>query len=221
MRILLGCPTSDYKSYCLKEYLEGVNNLNYKHFDLVLVDNSETSDYYNKLKKLNIKVIKDKYKESAKERIVSSRNKLKNYFLNNYYDYFLSLEQDVVPPKDVIQKLMKHDKDICSGLYFKEKDNELIPIMYVPYKDEFAKLLKFEEIPENELVEVITSGLGCVLIKRKVLENIEFRYEKDKEPWDDVWFCEDARQKGFKVYVDTSVRCKHFIKGMKWDEIKK
>jgi len=82
-------------------------------------------------------------------------------------------------------------------------------------------LLKFEEIPENELIEVITSGLGCVLIKRKVLENVEFRYEKNKEPWDDVWFCEDARQKGFKVYVDTSVRCKHFIKGMKWDEIKK
>ena len=116
---------------------------------------------------------------------------------------------------------MKHGKDICSGLYFKEKDNELIPIMYVPYKNEFAKLLKFEEIPENELIEVITSGLGCVLIKRKVLENVEFRYEKNKEPWDDVWFCEDARQKGFKVYVDTSVRCKHFIKGMKWDEIKK
>ncbi|MBS3150483.1 hypothetical protein J4425_01600, partial [Candidatus Woesearchaeota archaeon] len=198
MRILIGCPTSNYKSYCLKEYLHGVRNLTHKYVDLVLVDNSKNSDYYN----------------SVKERIVSSRNKLKEYFLKNDYDYLLSLEQDVVPPKDVIERLMKHGKDICSGLYFKEKDNELIPIMYVPYKNEFAKLLKFEEIPENELIEVITSGLGCVLIKRKVLENVEFRYEKNKEPWDDVWFCEDARQKGFKVYVDTSVRCKHFIKGM-------
>ena len=221
MRILIGCPTSNYKSYCLKEYLHGVRNLTHKYVDLVLVDNSKNSDYYNELKKLKIKVIKDDYKESVKERIVSSRNKLKEYFLKNDYDYLLSLEQDVVSPKDVIERLMKHGKDICSGLYFKEKDNELIPIMYVPYKNEFAKLLKFEEIPENELIEVITSGLGCVLIKRKVLENVEFRYEKNKEPWDDVWFCEDARQKGFKVYVDTSVRCKHFIKGMKWDEIKK
>ena len=53
-----------------------------------------------------------------KERIVSSRNKLKEYFLKNDYDYLLSLEQDVVSPKDVIERLMKHDKDICSGLYF-------------------------------------------------------------------------------------------------------
>jgi GT2 family glycosyltransferase len=221
MRVLVGCPTSDHKKYCLKEYLDGINNLTYKYFDLILVDNSKKSDYYNKLKECGIKVIKDKYEESAKERVINSRNKLREYFLKNDYDYLLSLEQDVVPPKNVIERLMKHKKEICSGLYFKEKGGELIPIMYVHHKDDFAKLLRFEEIPENKLVEVITSGLGCVLISRKVMEKVKFRYEKDSKPWDDVWFCEDAREKDFKVYVDTSVRCKHFIKGMNWDEIKK
>jgi len=220
MRVLVGCPTSDHKAYCLKEYLEGVKNLSYKYFDFVLVDNSETNDYYNKLKRKGVKVIKDKYKEGAKDRVINSRNKLRDYFLKNDYDYYLSLEQDVVPPKDVIEKLMKHDKEICSGLYFKEKEGELIPIMYLPHKEGFAKLLKFEEIPENELIEVVTAGLGCVLIKRNVMEKIKFRYEKNEKPWDDVWFCEDARKKGFKVYVDTSIRCKHFVTGMKWDEIK-
>ena len=97
----------------------------YKYFDLVLVDNSESNDYYNKLKKLDVKVIKDNYQEGAKDRVISSRNKLREYFLQNDYDYLLSLEQDVVPPKDVIEKLVKHDKDICSGLYFKEKDKFL------------------------------------------------------------------------------------------------
>jgi len=49
MRILIGCPTSDYKEYSLKEYLEGIKNLTYKNFDLVLVDNSKNDYYFNKL----------------------------------------------------------------------------------------------------------------------------------------------------------------------------
>ena len=55
----------------------------------------------------------------------------------------------------------------------------------------------------------------------KILEKIEFRHVKNEEPWDDLWFCEDAREKGFKVYVDTSIRCKHYVTGMDWSRIKK
>ena len=72
MRVLIGCPTSIHKEYCLKEYLDGINSLTYKYFDLVLVDNSEKSKYYNKLRECGVKVIKDGYNESAKERIISS-----------------------------------------------------------------------------------------------------------------------------------------------------
>ena len=65
MKILVGCPTSEHKAYCLKEYLEGIKNINHEiHF--VLVDNSETEDYYNKLKELKVNVIRGKYFEHAK-----------------------------------------------------------------------------------------------------------------------------------------------------------
>ena len=94
-------------------------------------------------------------------------------------------------------------------------------MVWIHHEVEYARRLRFSEVPKDELIEVITCGLGCVLIKRDVLENIKFRYEKGKEPWDDLWFCEDARAKGFKVYVDTSAKCKHFVKGMDWSKIKK
>ena len=74
---------------------------------------------------------------------------------------------------------------------------------------------------EAKSKEAITCGLGCVLIKKNVLEKVEFRHDKEKSPWDDVWFCEDSRKEGFKVYVDTSVKCKHYVKGMDWSVIKK
>jgi len=222
MRILVGCPTSQHKEYCLKEYLEGVKNIE-GNFDLVLVDNSENNDYYNKLKELGVKVIKGQYFENAKDRVIDSRNILRRYCLENNYDYFLSLEQDVVPPKDIIEKLLKHDKEIVCGLYFYlgDDDKTLLPMVWVHHHGEFAKRLRFHEVPENELIEVITCGLGCVLIKKETLDKIRFRYVEGKEPWDDVWFCEDAREKGFKVYVDTGIRCKHYIKGMDWSKIKK
>ena len=221
-KILVGCPTSQHKEYSLKEYLDGIKNLTYKNFDFVLVDNSENDDYFNKLKELGINVIKGKYFDGAKDRVVHSRNILRKYCIDNNYDYFLSLEQDVVPPKNVIEKLLNHNKDITSALYFYLGDDNktLLPMMWIHYKGDYAKRLMIDEVPENELVEVITSGLGCVLIKNNVLEKIEFRHVKDEEPWDDLWFCEDAREKGFKIYVDTSLRCKHYVKGMDWSKIK-
>ena len=94
-------------------------------------------------------------------------------------------------------------------------------MVWVHHEGEFAKRLSFNEVPENELIETITCGLGCVLIKRNVLEKVKFRYDKEKSPWDDVWFCEDARKEGFKVYLDTGVRCKHYTKGMDWSKIKR
>ena len=222
MKILVGCPTSEHKAYCLKEYLEGVKNINYS-VDFVLVDNSENDEYYNKLKDLGVKVIKGKYFENARDRVIYSRNILRKYCLDNNYDYFLSLEQDVVPPKDVIEKLLKHEKDIVCGLYFYlgDDDKTLLPMVWVHHGGEFAKRLSFDEVPENKLIETITCGLGCVLIKKNVLEKVEFRYNKEKSPWDDVWFCEDSRKEGFKVYVDTSVKCKHYTKGMDWSKIKR
>ena len=116
MKILVGCPTSNHKEYSINEYLNGIKNLNYRNFDLILVDNSEDNNYFNKLKSLGINVIKGKYFESAKDRVINSRNILREYFLNNDYDYLLSLEQDVVPPSNVIEKLLEHNKEVTGAL---------------------------------------------------------------------------------------------------------
>ncbi|MFH1209366.1 MAG: glycosyltransferase [archaeon] len=222
-KILVGCPTSNHKKYCVKEYLEGIKNLTYKNFDVVVVDNSEDDGYYKELKKLGVNVIKDKYFENARDRIVHSRNILRKKVLDEGYDYLLSLEQDIVPPKDVIERLLEHKKDIISGLYFYLGDDKktLLPVVWVHYEGKYARRLYLNEVTGNRIIEAITCGLGCVLIHRKVLEEIEFRYVKEKPSWDDLWFSEDARTKGFKVYVDTSIKCKHYNKGMDWNNIKK
>ena len=55
------------------------------------------------------------YTESARDRIVNSRNVLREEALK--YDYFLSLEIDLEIQPDTITKLLSHNKEIISAYY--------------------------------------------------------------------------------------------------------
>ena len=220
MRILVGCPTSAHKKYCLKEYVAGIRDLTYKNFDVLIVDNSENDDYFNEIKK-ELPCIKDEWSESARDRIVHSRNLLRKKVLDENYDYFLSLEQDVIPPKDIIERLLKHNKKIISALYFKTDPNgTLSPLLWI--KDEVGTRKAYlEEVEGDRMIKAEACGVGCILIHRDVLKDIKFRYDKNQEGFDDVFFCSDAIKRGFEIFCDTSIKCKHLIKGMDWDNIKK
>lgn len=219
-RILVGCPTSIHKKYCLKEYVNGIKSLTYKNFDVLIVDNSENNDYYNEIKK-ELPCIKDRWFENARDRIVHSRNLLRKKVLDEGYDYFLSLEQDIIPPKDIIEKLLKHSKKIVSALYFKTDPNgTLSPLLWI--KDYIGTRKAYlDEVEGNKLIKAEACGVGCILIHKAVLKDIKFRYDKNQEGFDDVFFCKDAIGKGFEIYCDTGIKCKHLIKGMDWDSIKK
>jgi len=222
-KILVGCPTSDNKSYCLKEYVEGIKKLPYKNHDILFVDNSKSQAYSKKIRSMGFKVIKDYYKENARDRITSSRNIIREEAIKNY-DYLLSLEQDVIPPADIIGRMLKHGKEITTGLYFTYKTEgstrKIIPLLWILDGKQLRNLTE-EEAFQDKTIEVEAAGLGCMLISREVLEKIKFRYEKESEAFDDMWFCKDAKEKGYKITADTSIRCKHLIKRWSWEKIKK
>lgn len=219
-KILVGCPTSDRKEYCFEEYLESVKTLSYSNYDILIVDNSETDEYYEKIKKY-LPVLKSKFYENARDSIVESRNILREYALEKGYDYFLSLEQDVIPPRDIIETLLKSNKKVISGLYFYVVDDKLIPMAWGKHDEKHARRLEVKDVEKNKVMEVVTAGLGCCLIHIDILEKIKFRYVKEKKPFDDIWFCEDVRKINEQIYLDTSVKCKHLIKNWSWDNIKK
>jgi len=223
-RVLVGCPTSEHKNYALKEYAIGIKSLSYGNFDVLIADNSENDGYINKIKELKLPVVKGPYSEFAKQRIVDSRNILRERVLNENYDYFLSLEQDVIPPKDVIQRLLSHGKEIVSGVYFtypvSNKGSALTPLLWKKDGKDAIKFLSEKEISANRLIEVAACGLGCVLIHKDVLKKIKFRHDKKFEGFDDIWFGYDTFNAGFKIFADTSIKCKHLIRGWSWDGLK-
>ena len=51
MKVLIGCPTSEHKKYCLQEYAQAVKQLIDENTDVLIVDNSKTDDYKKEIKK--------------------------------------------------------------------------------------------------------------------------------------------------------------------------
>jgi GT2 family glycosyltransferase len=227
-KVLVGCPTSEHKEYCLKEYAEAVKNLSYPNYDILLVDNSKDNEYYERIKSMGIKVKRTKYTKKARDRIIEGRNLLRKKVLDEGYDYFLSLEQDVIPPNDVIERLLRYNKQVTAGVYFLvnpfKDEHRIRSSIWANYnpKTKMMYRVKNEYILQNpKLMEVSASGLGCILIHRDVLNKIRFRYDKETEGFDDVFFAKDLRKNRIKIYADLSVICKHLVKNWSWKGIEK
>lgn len=229
-KVLVGCPTSFHKEYCLEQYANAVKNLTYKNYDVLLVDNSPDDVYLNKIRDYGINALKGPYHEGARNRIITSRNLLRKYAIDNNYDFLLSLEQDVIPPPDIIECLLSHNKKVISGIYFARNtvnnNVELIPLAYkeVPTKEDLPSMRPLNEqelLHGPKLMKIISCGLGCVLIHRDVLKEISFRYELNT--FDDRWFCIDLFNKKIELYCDVSVKCKHMImnRPYQWHNIQK
>ncbi|MBU2496780.1 MAG: hypothetical protein KJ767_01840 [Nanoarchaeota archaeon] len=228
-KILISCPTSSHKEYCLKDYIKGIKELTYENFDVLFADNSENDEYMDKIKSLGFKVIKSPYSEFVKDRVIKARNLLREKFLEGDYDYFLSLEQDVIPPKNIIEGLLSHKKEIVSGIVYhlfpKDKSWQEKPMIAIKSTTQKGKLafLSSEQIENvNAIVKIDYCSMGCLLISKQVLKKIKFRYEEYEDSnkdnpedvkWDDMCFCKDAQNLNEIIYADLGAKCRHLVLG--------
>jgi GT2 family glycosyltransferase len=230
-RILVGCPTANVKNDSIRAYMKGLENLTYQQFDVVLEDNSPTPEYAEKLQWLGEK-FREKRPECGfrvihsghvsprvRERIVHGRNILREIVLREKYDYFFSLEQDVVCPPNTIERLLAHHNEVVGGVYYNKvvldgKERKTPVLMMYP-DDESKNIGKAEWVGftvlfPSRLVEVASIGLGCVLISRSTLEKVSFQIVKDKAAFDDMHFALDLHRNRVACYADTSILCEHF-----------
>ncbi|MFC3093364.1 glycosyltransferase [Alteromonas sediminis] len=229
-KVLVGCPTYSGKSYCLEEYAKRVNGLSYDNYDVLLVDNSKEPGYEKQIQSHGLQAKRDQYIPGVKKRLAQSRNILRQKVLDEGYDYFLSLEQDVIPPKNIIERLMSHRRAVTSAVYcryqtIKTETGDIfyqgdVPVLYVlPPKDKMRPIFLFE-LKGHTFIKINGAGLGCLLIHRSVLEKIEFRVEDPARGCDDNYFFKDLASLNVEAFADVTFQCKHLEQ--KWsDEIKK
>ena len=226
-KILIGVPTYEGKNYCLAQFLDNINNLSYPkdRIELFFADNSK--DNTNALminKKYNIKCFWKDYSDmSLFEKMADSHNQIKRYFLDSEAKYLLHLESDVFPPKDVIEQLLWARKPIVNAMYQLFDAAQRQPcIKLTSYMDKFSRVFVtprsldvcYHYWLEGAVQPVFIAGIGCSLMKRKVMQNFSFRHDttntENYPP--DSYFAEDLRAKGVQNYLHTGVVCFHWNK---------
>lgn len=132
------------------------------------------------------------------------------------YDYLFSVDSDIAFPTNTLKKLLAHDKDLVSGLYIQRKPGQHVLEIYESTPNGGVTQMPYAKLKGRSLVEVAGCGFGCVLVKAEVMRAIgypQFKYhsaiDHNQTVSEDVDFCSKARSKGFKLWADPSILCRH------------
>lgn len=137
------------------------------------------------------------------------------------YTHVLFLDADMVWPTDVLHKMLRHhDKGIVAGLYHL-KGGDYAPVaMGNGFKSETGPTHYYHDrdyrLTGNELRPQEVVGMGCTIVPMAVFEALPrpwFQYELDDQGWpavsEDVPLCRKAREAGFSIWLDPTVKCGH------------
>ena len=141
--------------------------------------------------------------------IFDQRNNLVKTALDIKADYLLFVDADMRFPKDTLQILMAHDKDII-GVNATTRSEPVKPTAKNMLINEDGSI-DWMPIYSNAKTGIEKAdGIGCgvMLIKRKVVETIEepyFYFEQlpgNRILGEDIYFCVKAKDAGFDTWVD-------------------
>lgn len=154
----------------------------------------------------------------------ANRNVLTEAFLNSPYEWMVQWDDDVVFLElgtDNIARLITtaeaNDAKIVSGVYVQKK-RPFYPHLYMDItgdpRQQRRLYTPLTEYPDGKVVEVDGVGGGALLIHRDVIKAMAeptgrqwftFRYGMGE----DLAFCHQARQLGFKILADTRIKLGH------------
>lgn len=143
--------------------------------------------------------------------IAKVRNDMVRRAIDKTCTHVLFIDSDqVYHNTDLIERLLSHGKDIVGG-----KVHRRYP-PYEPILRREGQMVPYEEVKAGGLVEVDTTGTGCLLINVDVFFDIDwpwFETIRDERMevtcGEDVSFCRKATKAGYKIYVDCDVDIDH------------
>ncbi len=143
-----------------------------------------------------------------------NRNQIVKRFLDTDCDWYLGIDNDVVPAGNPLD-LLKLDKDII-GFPTKVWQGNSFHWNVYDLKDNGYHPVDMSNIESPILTSpTLIVGSGCLLIKRKVLETIKAPFHRE---WNedgtmeyglDFMFCRKAHESGFDVCCAVKCQCEH------------
>ena len=157
-----------------------------------------------------------------------ARNEAVKYFLSSDKDYshLMMVDSDIILPKLVetdplyIFNILSNENigEVFLGWYPRKNDPSRTE-MFMPGFDGYPAAARWNcsELRKwpQEIIYLKGGGFGCAIIKREVLETIDFpyfRYElRDDNTYisEDLYFCNKVNKYGYHVCTKRSFACDH------------
>lgn len=138
--------------------------------------------------------------------IPQQRNDLVEDALKNHAEYILWLDSDMHFPDTVFYDLLAHQKEIVAVTY-STRSKPQKSVAFVNKNDISARLKE-----TNGLHKVFAIGMGCMLTKSTVFKEIpkpwfhlQWNYDYENFSGEDIYFCKQANDTGFEIFVDATL----------------
>jgi len=233
-KVLVGTVTYEGKDYIQKEHEQAIQDIKYPNTSRLVVDNSRGTSYVETLRRRGVNAVTVERGSNSHEAICNGYQRLWDHVLDNDFDYLLTVESDLLPQPDDLDRLMMHDRPIVGSWYYLGRKNQNAayqPCIMVDthdgagkigskmlgaiHKDNGERVLdvgKVNEWKNSGLRECHGCGFGCTLIHRSIIEAIpKLDYVKtdEVEKHTDTWFYYQLRNNGISVFVDTDRVVEH------------
>lgn len=132
------------------------------------------------------------------------------------FDYLFSVDSDIAFPADTLVKFLNHNVDLVSGVYIQRIPGTETAEVYKSNGNGGFYNVALKDLLPPGLHEVDGCGFGCVLVKSDIIRKVgypQFKYYSALDHRftlsEDVDFCKKAKDKGARIFVDSTVICDH------------
>ena len=149
--------------------------------------------------------------------IYTSRNALARMAIENESDYILWLDSDMVFDPDQLVRMVDYcqqtGEQFLTAIYYRRVPPHT-PVLFkdLTMKDGICEWTEFDEIPKRPF-EVGGCGFGGVLLDTEVVMSVMAKYNEMFEPinrcGEDLAFCWRARECGYRIICDPSIKMGH------------
>lgn len=131
------------------------------------------------------------YMQKHGANVAHNRNQLVKIFLEGGWEWIWFVDDDMTFEPDILDRLLEvadaKERPILGALcfsYHQGRDREVVPTIYqIGEKDGEQKLLSAIGYPRDQLIRVVATGTGCLLVHRRVFVELAKRWQT---PW--PWF---------------------------------
>jgi hypothetical protein len=138
-----------------------------------------------------------------------ARNAFAKQAIEEGYTHLAMIDSDHTFDKDVIHQLLLFQKDII-GVRAYKRTSPHYPCIFVKNPNLSDKdAMVFVDAVDNGVMIADAIGFGLVLIKVDVFKKMTYPYFYFNKLGEDLNFCKQATEAGYKIYVNTDIEIGH------------